>query len=57
MTFSPRALIVFLAFAGVLLLALEPRFGILAIVAAAIVELLLWSGMFGLGRTTESNHG
>jgi hypothetical protein len=49
-TFSPAALMVFVAFAAVLALAGEPRYGILAIVAAAIIEVLLWTGVFGFGR-------
>jgi hypothetical protein len=50
MTFSPRALSVFVAFAGVLALAGSPQYGLLALIAAWIIELLLWGHVFGLGR-------
>jgi hypothetical protein len=52
--FSPAGLMVFVAFAAILTLAGEPRYGVAAIAAAIIVELLLWCGAFGIGRAPDS---
>jgi hypothetical protein len=50
MTFYPRGLLVFILFAGVLAVALIPRWGVLAAAACVLVELFLLFGVSGLGR-------
>lgn len=53
MTFHFKGLLVFAAFAVVLSLAADPRWGIVALAAWAIVEALLWTGVAGFGRTSS----
>ena len=50
MKFSFRALLVFFLFAAVFGLAMDPRLGIIALIAWLVVEALLWSGVAGFGR-------
>ena len=54
MTFHPRGFLVFAAFAAVLMVAVDLRFGILAVVAWGVIEALLWSGVAGFGRGHDS---
>ena len=56
MTFHAKGLIGFVAFAAVMLLALNTPYGPLAIAAGIAIELLLWSGVFGFGRAPRSGH-
>ena len=56
MTFHLKGFLVFAAFAGILALAVEPRLGVVAIVAWLVIEALLWSGVAGFGRGEKSNH-
>jgi hypothetical protein len=56
MTFHLKGFLVFVAFAAVLALAVEPRLGIVAIAAWLVVEALLWAGVTGFGRGERSNH-
>ena len=53
MTFHPKGFLVFAAFLAVFMLALDTRLGVIAIAAWAVIELLLWSGVAGLGRGRE----
>ena len=54
MTFHFRGFLVFAAFAVVLSLATEPRWGLIALAAWAAVETLLWAGVAGFGRTSSA---
>ena len=53
MTFHFRGLLVFAACAVVLSLATEPRWGLIALAAWAVVETLLWAGVAGFGRDSS----
>ena len=51
MNFNPRALLYTLAFLALLVLAVrENLFGVAAIIAAVLIEPILWGGAFGLLR-------
>jgi len=54
MTFHPKGFLVFAAFLAVFILALDTGLGVIAIAACVVVELLLWSGVAGLGRGHEA---
>ena len=47
MSFSLRGLLVFVAFAAILSAADDPAYGLAAVAAWAVIELLLWAGVFG----------
>ena len=53
MTFHAKGLLVFVGFAAVMLLALKTPYGPFAIAAGLAIELLLWSGVFGFGRSAR----
>jgi hypothetical protein len=55
-TFHAKGLLVFAAFAAVLMVAAEPRVGIAALVAWVVIEALSWCGVAGFGREHHSNH-
>jgi hypothetical protein len=50
MTFHFKGLLVFASFAAVLSLSTDPRWGVVALAAWAVVEALLWAGVAGFGR-------
>lgn len=50
MTLHWRGVLVFAAFAVALALAGEPQLGLIALGAWAVIEVLLWSGVAGVGR-------
>ena len=54
MTFHLKGFLVFAVFAVVLMLAVAPQLGLLALAAAGVIEVLLWSGVFGFGRGHKS---
>lgn len=54
MRFHLKGFLVFAAFAVVLTLAVEPRLGLAAVVAWLVVEALLWTGVAGFGRSSNS---
>ena len=54
MTFHVKGFLVFAAFAVVLALSAEPRLGIIALAAWAIVETLVWAGAAGWGRPARA---
>jgi hypothetical protein len=53
MTFHPTGLVVFAAFVVVFMLAMDARHGLMATAAWGAIELVLWSGVAGLGRHTH----
>jgi hypothetical protein len=55
-TFHLKGFLVFVAFAAVLMIAAEPRLGILALVPWIVIEALSWCGVAGFGRGHHSNH-
>jgi hypothetical protein len=55
-TFHWKGFLAFAAFAVVLMLATEPRFGVLAIAAWLVIEAVMWSGVAGFGKGSNSNH-
>ena len=54
MRFNPRALLVLAAFVAVLLLALNVRFGAVAIIAAAVINMLVFP-LLGWNRNDRPN--
>lgn len=50
MTFRFKGLLAFAGFAAILTMAVDSTLGMAAAAAALLVEILLWSGVFGLGR-------
>ena len=58
MTFHPKGLMALVAFAVILLLALNSSIVPVVIVAGIVLEVLLWRGVFGFGRSARSDqHG
>jgi hypothetical protein len=56
MTFHLKGLLVFVAFAAVLIIAVRLRTGILAVVPWVFIEALAWCGIAGFGRGHHSKH-
>ena len=55
MTFHPKGLMALVAFAVILLLALNTSFVPIVIAAGIVLEVLLWRGVFGFGRSARSD--
>jgi len=55
MTFHPKGLMALAAFAVILLLALNSSIVPVVIAAGIVLEVLLWRGVFGFGRSARSD--
>lgn len=55
MTFHPKGLMALAAFAVILLLALNSSIVPVVIAAGIVLEVLLWRGVFGFGRSARGN--
>ena len=53
MTFHLKGLVVLAAFVVVFMVAMDTRHGLMATAAWGAIELVLWSGVAGLGRHTH----
>lgn len=56
LTFHWKGLLALAAFIAALSLAGEPQLGVIAVAAWAVIEVLLWSGVAGLGRGGKAKH-
>jgi hypothetical protein len=57
MTFHVKGFLAFAAFAVVLTVSAEPRLGLVALAAWAVVETLVWAGAAGFGRPARRPQG
>lgn len=55
MTFHPKGLMALVAFAVILLLAVNSSIVPVVIAAGIVLEVLVWRGVFGFGRSTRSD--